>query len=337
MEHCRRGESEQALSMFAAIREQLAPPPAILRLIQDLEATRCDRTVLAGGAALRVQVGGGWDSNVSQGITARSLVLGSGDNVLELELDQSYRPRASAFVQASADYSLVLPGPGINLQMALGHRKNARESTFDVTSVSASASRDFKLGAGTLRGQMELSEVWLGGKHYQRNQSVAAQWLNAESRGSWLASVSATSARYLTQPSQDSLQLEAGLLREQRLNAALSGYAGASLLRDEARGARPGGDRQGFELQFGSLVIAYGWRFRPQLTYTRWTSADVFAAGLLDVQRRNRLAQATLQAEKPLSSRTSLVLEWRGRWADDTVALYRYQAKVLSATLAHRF
>jgi hypothetical protein len=43
------------------------------------------------------------------------------------------------------------------------------------------------------------------------------------------------------------------------------------------------------------------------------------------------------QAERPFTPQTSLVLEWRGRWARDTVALYRYQARVISATLAHRF
>ena len=44
-----------------------------------------------------------------------------------------------------------------------------------------------------------------------------------------------------------------------------------------------------------------------------------------------------LQAERPLWENTSLSLEWRGRWAKDSVALYRYQAQTVSATLALRF
>ena len=113
VEHCRRGESAQALSLFLAMRAQLEPPPAILRLIQDLEATGCHRRQAAARqGGLRVQLGAGWDSNVSQGITANRLVIGSGANAIELALDESYRPRSSPFTQASVDYTLVLPGSG---------------------------------------------------------------------------------------------------------------------------------------------------------------------------------------------------------------------------------
>jgi len=337
VEHCRRGESAQALSMLAAIRAQLDPPPALLRLIEGLEATGCNSPAVATGQALRVQIGGGWDSNVSQGITARSLVLGSGDNLLELELDPSYQPRSSAFAHASIDYSATLPAYGLNLQGGVAHRKNDRASAFDVTTVSAAASREFALPKGSLRGQVELSEVWLGGVHYQRSQSVAAQWLDTGRSGALLATLSATAGQYLTQPSQNSWQLEAGVFGEWRINGAQSVHAGVSLLRDNATRTRPGGDRDGFQLQAGGVMLAGGWRFKPHVSYTRWKSAEVFAPGLLDVQRNNRLTQVAFQAERPLSAKTSLVLEWRGRRAHDTVALYTYRAQVLSATLARRF
>lgn len=337
VEHCRRGESAQALSMFAAIRAQLDPPPGLLRLIRGLEATGCSRPAMATGQALRLQLGGGWDSNVSQGITARSLVLGSGDNVLELELDPSYRPRSSAFVQASADYVATLPAYGLNFQGALAHRNNDRASALDVTSVSAAVSREFALAKGSLRGQLELSEVWLGGVHYQRSQGLGAQWLDSGSSGAWLATLSATASQYPTQPSQNSWLLEAGLLGERRINGSQSVHAGFSLQRDNATQTRPGGDREGFQVQVGGIMVADGWRFKPHMSYTRWNSAEVFAPGLLDVRRHNRLTQVGLQAETPLSAGTSLVLEWRGRWARDTVALYTYRAQVLSATLARRF
>lgn len=323
--------------MFAAIRAQLEPPAAILRLIQDLEATGCARRASANGAGLRVQAGAGWDSNVSQGISARSLVLGSGDSTLELALDESYRPRASAFVQASIDYSLVLPGAGLTLQAGLGRRKNTRESDFDLTTLSASAARAFTAYGTPMRAQLEVAEVWLGNRHYQRTQGAGLQWIEAGPQGAWLASLNASRVDYLTQPAQNAWQLEAGLLREQRLSAAVSVQGGLSLQQDHAAGTRPGGDRKGFQMQVGGLLLAYGWRFKPQLTYTRWNSDDVFAPGLLDVRRRNRLSQAALQAERPLSAQTSLVVEWRARFARDTVALYRYQARSFTATLAHRF
>ena len=229
------------------------------------------------------------------------------------------------------------PATGIELQAVVGHRKNDRAPTFDLTSFSAAASREFKVSRGSLRGQLEISEVWLGSRHYQRSQSAAIRWINTLPTGAWLATLNMTGVQYLTQPSQNSVQLEAGVLGEHRLSAAQSVHAGVSVQRDSATGNRPGGDRQGFQASIGSVVLAYGWRFKPQASFTYWNSAEVFAPGLLDVHRRNRLTQVMVQAERPLSLQTSLVLEWRARSAHDSIVLYRYNAQVVSATLAHRF
>lgn len=338
VDHCRRGERSQAMALFEAIRDQLDPPPAILRLIDDLEATGCSRgPATVAGSGLRLQVGGGWDSNVSQGITARSLVVGSGENAIELPLDASYQPRASAFAQAAVDYSLDLPASGLNLQMGLGHRKNASERAFDLTTAFAAASREFRIRSGVLRAQLELGEVWLGGQHYQRTRAAGLQWLWTTARGTWLASWSAVDVDYLTQRTQNSLLQDAGLLFERRIDAALSVNAGLSAQYDRAKDTRPGGDRRGLQVQVGAFIQTSGWRFKPQLTYSRWLSADVFSPGLIDVRRRNASTQVLLQAEKPLAPRSSLVLEWRGRWSRDSVVLYSYRAQAFTANLVHRF
>jgi hypothetical protein len=337
VEHCRRGERQEALAMFDAIRAQLDPPPAILQLILDLEASGCDKPTITSNAALRVQVSGGWDSNVSQGITARSLVLGSGENSIELELDPSYRPRSSSFTQVSADYSLVLPRYGVGLQVALGQRNNFQAPQFDVRSFSAAAAKEVDVGFGVLRGQVEASQVWLGERSYLHSESFAMQWIRQLSAGAWLGTFSSSAVQYITQPLQNATLYELGLMREWRVDETRSVNFGVSAQRDEAHGSRPGGDRLGFQVQAGAVVLVGPWRLRPEVSFTSWDSSDVFAAGLLDVKRRNRLRQASLLAEKPLGPNTTLALEWRGRWAQDTIVLYKYQAQTVSATLALRF
>ena len=337
VEHCRRGEMPQALAMFRAIREQLDPPPALLKLIAELEAGACVQPAVAANAPWGVRIGGGWDSNVSQGITARTLALGSGPNTIELELDPSFRPRSAAFVQAAADFSVALPRHGLNLQLGLSQRINAGAREFDIRAVSAAASREFALPVGVLRGHLEAMEIWLGNRHYQHGQTAVVQWLLDRTRGATLASLQATSVQYVTQPLQDASVFELGVLNEWRLDPSHTVHAGLSVQRDHARRARPGGDRRGATFTAGAVLIEHGWRLRPQVAYTAWNSRQVFAPGLLDVRRRNRLHQLALQAERPLGAGTSLLLEWRGRWASDTIALYRYQSQSVSAMLAYRF
>ena len=338
VEHCRRGERAEALTMFKAIREQLDPPPAILQLIVDLEANGCNPPMIAtSGASLRLQLGGGWDSNVSQGITARTLVRGSGENTVELPLDASYQPRSSAFVQAAVDYSLVLPQIGTNVQVSLGQRTNTNAPDFDLRTLSVALSKEFQLPVGSLRAQGEAAHVWLGNKRYQNSESFSLQWLNSTAKGAWLAPFSSTAVQYITQPLQNATIWDLGVLREWQLAPTRSVHVSLSVQRDDAHSMRPGGDRFGFQAQAGAVVLTHGWRVRPQVGYSWWNSSDVFAEGLLDVKRRNRLRQVSLQAERPIWDNLSLVVEWRGRWARDTIALYRYQAQVVSATLAYRF
>jgi hypothetical protein len=337
VEHCRKGEQREAFAMFQSIREQLNPPPGILQLLLDLEARGCNSRPIAEGATLRLQAGGGYDSNVSQGISARSLVLGSGDNTIELQLDPTYQPRAAAFTQASVDYSLVLPQVGVNVQMALGQRINFGAKQFDLRTLSAAASKEFALPWGSLRGQVEAANIWLGNQQYQRSESLAVQWLYTLPQGAWLATFQSTAVQYVTQPLQNATLTDIGLLREWRLDATRSVHLQLIAQRDDAHNARPGGDRVGFQAQLGGVLLLDGWRIRPQVGYSYWNSAEVFAPGLLDVRRHNRLRQGYLQAERPVWTNTSLVLEWRGRWARDTVSLYKYQAQVVSATLSYRF
>lgn len=337
VEHCRRGDAQEALALFKSIREQLEPPPGILQLIRDLEATGCSQRPLTESASLRLQVGGGYDSNVSQGISARTLVLGSGENTIELQLDPSYRPRSSTFTQASVDYSLALPRAGVNVQLALGQRVNFAAKDFNLRTLSAAVSKELALPVGSLRAQVEASSIWLGNLRYQSTEAFAMQWLHTLPQGAWLATFQTTAIQYLTQPLQNATLWELGLLREWRIDAARSVHLQFVAERDDAHNSRPGGDRAGFQAQLGAVVLTHGWRVRPQVGYSYWNSADVFAPGLLDVRRHNRLRQGYVQAERPLRDNMSLVLEWRGRWASDTVALYRYQAQTVSATLAVRF
>lgn len=336
VEACRRGNSAEALAMFRAIRAQLDPPPAILQVIRDLEATGCTQRQNGAPTGLRVQLAGGYDNNVTQGITARSLVIGTGPNTIELPLDQTYLPVASPFTQAAADYTIVAPS-GIGLQASVAARKNTRASAFNLSTTSLGASREFKIGNRILRLQADAAEIWLGNRHYQRTRGAGLQWIWATRAGSWLASADVLAIDYFTQPSQNAVQRDAGLLFERRLDAATSLSAGASVLADKATNGRPGGDRTGFQLQGTGVFTRAGWRYRPQLSYTRWTSADVFAAGLIDVRRRNVLWQATVQAEKPLSPHSSVVFEWRGRWAQDSVVLYAYRAQTFTTTYVRRF
>lgn len=336
--HCRRGERAQALSMFAAIREQLSPPPALLQLVRDLEATGCIAHAQAPVRVFKLLAGGGYDSNVSQGISARSLTLGSGDGAIELPLDDSYRPRGSSFMQVAADYAVPLPGRGWALSLTAGARAHSQVSQFDIASVAASLSRVGVLSGRTLRGQLDVSELWLGGRRYQRVLGATVQTvLDLDAQGAWIAHASASMADYHSQPSQNAVVYEVGVSRDRRMGPDGTVVASFVLQHDTNRGTRPGGDRNGFQFTLAATKDWQGWRLKPQFLWQQWVSREVFAAGLIDQRRDNRSAQMTLQAEKPLAQGRSLVLEWRARSVRDPIPLYEYKSQSLGAFIQQQF
>jgi hypothetical protein len=334
IERCQAGEATQAFALFAAIRAQLQPPPSVERLMSRIEADGCAlpapaRQVIAA-SPWTVQLGGGYDNNATQGITARSLILGIGPDAFALELDDRYQPRASSFTQAAADYRLAV-GDRTLLQAAVSQRHNPQASHYDLsTGVLSGQSVQSALGR-PVRLQAEWSESWLGGRHYLRTANAGTRWwLHSNAAGSWSVTGAATRLQYTEQPSQDALQLEFGLQREQRTGTALTWGAGVSRIYDRAQGNRPGGDRQGFQYVLSAQASWDAWILRPVLAMTRWTSRDAFFAGLIDERRRSHLSQLVLEAERRIVPGQSVLFQWRQRDNRDSVALYRYQSRAFS-------
>lgn len=325
---CEAGNQAGALALFAAIRSQLAPPPALRRLIERYEGSGCVAAP-QHASALTVQLGTGYDSNATQGVAARSLVVGSGPDALELMLDDRYRPRASSFAQGALDYRLRMDGTN-TLQFSANHRANAQTPDYDLTTVAAAGRHVFSALGQRASAQLEWAESWLGGRHYQRAVTGGLRWIEPVVDGAWVYGLTASRLNYLTQPSQDAVQGELSLLREWRLGPVAALTGGGGLVYDHALGLRPGGDRKGFQLQLGAQFVYNGWTARPFASFTRWESRDVFSEGLIDQRRLNRLGQLALELERPVSASSRIVLQWRDRDSRDNIALYRYRSQVLS-------
>ena len=327
LDACKRGEAVQARALFKAIREQLEPPPSLLDLIERYEQSNCSGAVRSL-ERLGIQMGLGWDSNASQGINTKSMILGSGLNAVELELGDAYKPQSSPYAVFGMDRSFKLGSEGMG-QVSLQHRDNPRLSGLNLTQIAATASYPFTLFERPGRGQAEISRAWLGGGNYQHLTSVAAQWLLAGSSQPWLLNVSVTRSNYPNQPSQNAQQGEVGLWREKQIDSSVGFFGGVSLHHDEALSQRPGGDRSGWQYQVGVTIGWAEWQIQPRLSALRWNSRDVFSPGLIDVVRRHHLTQFSLQMSRSISQSEKLVLEWRSRSAHDTVPLFTYRGQSL--------
>lgn len=326
--HCLRGEAVQARALFKAIREQLDQPAEVIDRISRLEASGCPAPAVSPAVRWAVQLGAGYDNNVNQGIAAQSLILGSGLNAIELELGDTYKPRASSFAVAGMDTSFRLGDFAVG-QVSLQHRENSSLPELNITGLLVAAIRPFSWLDRPGRVQIDLGETWLGGSGYQRAAGAGVQWLLAAGEQPWLANLTTLQTRYTSQPEQDSQLTEAGIWREKMFASKFGVFGGVSVLYDHALGPRPGGDRAGWRFQLGVTTGWSDWLIQPRLNVLRWSSSDVYSPGLIDVVRRHQLAQFDVQLVRPIAPGQQMVVEWRVNAARDAVPLFSYRGQIL--------
>mgnify|MGYP003381684524 CR=1 FL=1 len=328
IEHCRRGENVQAQAIFKAIKEQLDPPRSHLEIIAQHEAVGCQMPAYSPSVRWNVQAGGGYDTNVNQGILSRYMVFGSGLNEIELELGDAYKPVPSAFAVAGLDASFRFGDFAVG-QAAIQHRSNASLPALNLTTLTAGVVRPFVILDRPGRLQVDVGEAWLRGSRYQQIGAAGVQWLLTESGQPWLANVATLRNRYPSQPDQDSQLTEAGIWREQMLAPTFGVFGGIAALYDNALRNRPGGDRAGYRVQLG-LSTGWGeWLIQPRINMLRWRSSEVYSPGLVDVVRRHQLTQIGLQLTRPIAQGQQVVVEWRINDARDSVSLFSYRGQSL--------
>lgn len=336
IEHCRRGQVAQAKSLFTAIQEQLDPPLPIRELIWALEKGGCPGHTPQVGGPWEVRVLTGYDDNVSQGIRASSLTLGSTTDRVELVVDDNYRPIPSSFLEINAGRSWEF-ADRFTLQLKAGGRRYPKASAYDLANANAMLKTRINASERTIELMGEWSELWLGGHHYHTAWAMAAQMPVLSDSTQWNYAAVAQKVNYHTQPQQNSAQIQLGMNRQFRAGSNKALMLGAMGIWDHAYGQRAGGGRVGANLHVIGQVRLEQWVLTSRVSATHWASRRDFLPGLVDARRRNTLLQASVQAEYPLSASQALQFDLQLRNSRDTIALYAYRSHSLAASWIARF
>lgn len=335
IEHCRRGERAQAAALFSAIKAQLNPPQQILDLILALERGGCLGS-RPPKTRWELRAATGYDDNVSQGIRASHLTLGSSEYQVELAVDENYRPISSSFMDTTAGYSWQL-ADHLALQLKAGARHYPSVSTYDLTNANATLKARFDVLGRPIEFMGDWAELWLANHHYHSTWTMVAQTPVLPEAPQWMVTTIAQTVRYHTQPQQNATQLQFGVSRQLHFGSDKAALVGVLGLWDHALGQRAGRDRTGVNLHAAGQVRLQPWLLTGRIGITKWASRQDFLPGLVDEKRRNTLVQASLQAEYPLSSSQTLQFDLQVRNSSDTIVLYAYRSYSFGVSWGVRF
>ncbi|PQP00946.1 hypothetical protein C5614_05165 [Massilia phosphatilytica] len=331
---CGLGNAEEAERLFAIIETRFNPSRDLLALIAETREGGCKKWTPSRSTL--VTAGRGFDHNVNQGASVSSLIIDNGTPI-ELPLLPEFRPQSDQYSVIGVDHLRELTPNGSIGYLQYQLRRNDRLRQYDSAAVYMGMETPWRVGRSTVRTSGGLGAVSLGGHLYQRLGQLQARVspglpLPAGAQLNLVAS--ATYSDYLTLANFNSLMLE-GRAQLSWRQGPLAANASFSLMSDQARDQRPGGNRHG---NFASLMLKRSLPadFAIELGYTRqrWDSALPYSPELLiDTVRAQRTETLRSSLSYQLGKQQTLQLEARAVRNSENIPIFQYNNRILQLSL----
>lgn len=330
VQHCRAGDVAQALAIRQAIELQLAPPPEIRQLLDQITQTGCPKTTpQAQGTVTEWALITGYDDNINQGLQADTITLGSALKPITLVLDSDYKPVGSHYVATTATRQINTPS-GWTLRGTLGHKQISSYSKLNNTGLHLSAKYPLHPLGIPSSLQVGWSQTWLDNHLDRRMPSLEWQSQLGKDERDWKLHAQIQQLHHSSNSSENAQTTTLRATRQFQWSPETQCLVGAGWLSDNAQ-QRAGGDRHGQTLQIMMQQALTQGQLQLQWSQVSWKSARDFSPNLIDYRRQNTTTQWTLGYQINLGPRSHFYVEYQRTSAKDNVPLYQHTSNGLLA------
>jgi hypothetical protein len=329
--HCELGNKAEAERLFEQIEQRFHPSDAILQLIAHYRKSGC-KGQRANPRSMSFKLGAGYDTNVNQGSSSSSVMIGSAGDLKQYDLGPDSLPRADHFKVLSGDFNQPIGSRGMILIAQLRALRYSDVSSQNTDSALLALERPWSGAGWTGRATAAYGLVKLGSELYQRQAQVllrAVPPLDLGESIGWSLSAGYSSAIYPTRRYYDARTLDLGTslaLRSKQSTVVLS----AGVLADAGKDARPGGDRNGW---YGgaNLVTLLGEKAIAELGVSRqsWHGERIYSQGFIESRRKQDTTQLRASLLFPVGTHSALQLEVRRTFNRENIPLFQYDSRWL--------
>jgi hypothetical protein len=339
------GDTHGARQLFDYVEQNFQPPQPVREVIAAYRMRMAAAEAVSGFSGEVIALAG-HDSNVNGGISARSLPLTFGEQIIEFELDRTSWPRGDFFGQVEAGLRYNAPpaaGPRLGALLQTQVRNYRQENDFDTRQVLVGAGLQGETGAGRLNGWLYQRESRLGGNSFLDTRlatlGLERPWRNCRAS----LGAEAETRRYPTLSILDAntAWLAAGVqcVEDAAGSRALQWLAQARIGDDRPLGDRAGGRQSRQELQLVmQRPLPYSLRLEGSLFLARQSDAEGYSH-LIEGGRARRLlrAHARLALARPIAPALEVlvVAEWTQQQSN--LALFEQRGQMLALGLRAAF
>lgn len=327
--HCELGNKAEAERLFDQIEQRFQPSEAIRQLITYYRGSGC-KGQRAHPRSMSFKLGAGYDTNVNQGSSSSSVLLGSAGDLKQYDLGPDSLPRADHFKVLSGDFNQPLGSRGMLLIAQLRALRYNRVDSQDTDSALLALERPWSGAGWTGRATAAYGLVRLGGELYQRQAQVLLRAVPpldlGESLG-WSLTAGYSSAIYPTRRYYDARTLDLGTslaVRNKKSTVVLS----AGALADAGKQARPGGDRKGW--YGGASVVALlsdKAVAEAGLSRQSWRGERIYSTGFIETRRNQDTTQLRASLLYPVGTHSALQFEVRRTFNRENIPLFQYDSR----------
>lgn len=328
--YCQSGHRAQAERLWGELEASPQLPPGIGELIAYYRRGKCEAPDAPWRAL--VALGGGYGDNINQAPSAAFFYLEPLG--VSLELTDKARPKRDAFQIVEMGISRRVReshwGAGFYFQ-GLNY---AQADDFDSNLGQAHLSYRHAIGLGQLDVRGAFSYMTLGGKAYSRGVAgqLSALFPLTPSRSAQAGfSASVSEVNYFSLPDFRSRIVETRGRLEGLVNPRLRLLGEAGWTVDQARGERPGGDKQGPLLQLSAQWMLWPGQVLEVFHRHAWLQDEMAYSPSFfgPVRRKSHQATIYLAWRKELPRDFILRLEARQVSSRDSIALFDYRSSSL--------
>ncbi|MBP7492655.1 MAG: hypothetical protein KA803_11240, partial [Rhodoferax sp.] len=201
---------------------------------------------------------------------------------------------------------------------------------YDTSSVSVGGEWPLRGGRWGVKAGGSVGFSTLGGQAYLQQSQVRLEaflpvplpeHIGVSVKGGW------SEASYVALSGFDAQLLEASAgLTYYKNNVGW--HAKVGVLRDQARGDRPGGDRMGRMVGWqSSWPLGRGVVGELGGQWQQWQDDQVYSAGLIDVKRQQTTQMLRVAAVFKLNAEQSVAVEWRGTQNAENISIFSFGAR----------
>lgn len=323
--YCRAGSRAKVDETLSTLEYEFSPPPQILALIRELRERDC--ATVRARTHWSVSTVVGHDTNVNQGSSVSSFVLGRGANRIQVTLDDEFLPQSSAFFGLNAYANRTTDG-GNRFFGAYSLQRYASVRGFDQDALSFGYERVLLHEDGELSAGLSLGARTLGGSLYQKSVAAGMRMVPPTAYRAGLplgVELRAAYVRYPTRRSFDNLETSVVVPSVWQLSDRLTARVSGGWLFDRAQGSRPGGDRSGpmLGLEFFHRLSGH-WRTHASWHARALKGESAYAPPLFDTVQRQRRHVISLAAERWLGDGSLLRFEYQYTENRDNIPIYRF-------------